>query len=207
MRQRAQFELSAFQPNLEHAKGDRVTLSMELTLNSAITRNNVRGFIQSFEDAVLNSLGNDPTQSLKVMDRQLSVDAVFSNGYKIWSRPTAGDLNYSKRRLQAGGPKQKLQIEFTVVKGPRGAASVEDMLTIFDKQLRSPSSPLMRQPIFYGAVVHKCTVIKSETMDVQPFAEGEPIGVSPIASDFNEESSSSRALPTLFAALLLALLW
>merc|ERR1719411_478859 len=117
MRSRANFELNAFQPNLEHAKGDRVTLSMELTLNSAITRDNVRGFIQSFEDAVLNSIGNDPTVSLKVMDRQLAVDAVYSKGYKIWSRPTMGNVNYAKRRLQAD-PKQKPQIEFTVVKGP-----------------------------------------------------------------------------------------
>jgi len=216
LRSRARFDLTAFQPeSITEAQGDAVTLSMELTLQkSKITRNNVRGFVQSFEDAIRTSIAAESSD--RVMDDQVAVDSVFSNDVKIWSRPTYGDVNVAKRRLQAGNGNQKMRIDFTITRGRRNAASVADMLTIFDKQLRSPSSPLGRQPIFYGAVVHTCTVLKSENVDTQNDREsgikseepGLPHGEAPGFNDAREESSASRSLPALLAAFLaLVAMW
>jgi len=213
LRSRTTFSLRSFQPSLGTIKEtDAATLSMELTLQrTAITRNNVRGFVQSFEDAVMTAMQAESRD--RVVEQQLVVEAIYSDDVPIWSRPSHGTLNAPKRRLLAAVNK-KLRVDFTMVKGPMKTASVMDMLTIFDKQLRSPSSPLMRQPIFFGAVVHSVTVLETSNyrapdmgrvQDSSSPREIKSTRDTPMGAE-RQESSGSRALPIL-AALLLVALW
>merc|ERR1719204_458008 len=154
MRSRTSFQLNAWQPSFTVTDGEVATMSMDLTIQqSAVSRRNVRGFVQSFEDAIITALKYEAVDH--VYEGQFVVDAVWSKDTMIWSRPTAGEFNI--RKLLQAATNQKLRVEFTIVSAPMAdSISVSKMLTIFDKHLRSPSSPLMQQPIFYGSVVHVC---------------------------------------------------
>jgi len=127
-----------------------------------------------------------------VYESQVVVEAVYSKDNMIWSRPSTSNLN-SRRKLMADN--QKIRIVFSMVK-KTGGVSVQEMAEVFKKQLRSPSSPLMVQPIFYGSVVHKC-------VEVDPVAH-EPVtktaGISSV-NDIAEESSAICAAPVLIALL------
>jgi len=201
LRSRASFQLNAWQPGFTITDGEVASMSMDLTIQqSAVSRRNVRGFVQSFEDAIITALKYEAVD--RVYDAQVAVDAVWSKDTMIWSRPTAGEFN--TRKLLQAAANQKLRVEFSVVSAPMSdAISVQRMLTIFDKQLRSPSSPLMQQPIFYGSVVHECRSIEASSYRMS----AGPSGSAPISeTDLAEESSAVRSLPVL-AALLLVALW
>merc|ERR1719232_2523592 len=54
------FSLKAFEPrNMPSALGGTATMSMEISLQGAVSRKNVRGFVQSFEDAVVAGLNQE----------------------------------------------------------------------------------------------------------------------------------------------------
>lgn len=206
LRSRTQFDLQAWAPSLSASNGEVSSMSMELTLQqTAISRKNVRGFVQSFEDAIITAIKYEAQQ--KVYDGQVVVEAVYSKDTQIWSRPTSGQFNVN-RKLLAAAVNQRLRVEFTVVNAPHsGSISVNSVLEIFDKQLRSPSSPLMQQPIFYGSVVHKCITIEASSYRMTSAGHADSVPDSEIESVYGDiESSAARALPIL-AALLVVALW
>jgi len=206
MRSRTSFQLNAWQPSITVTDGEVASMSMDLTIQqSAVSRRNVRGFVQSFEDAILTALKYEAVDH--VYDGQVAVDAVWSKETMIWSRPTAGEFNMRKL-LQDGGANQKLRVEFTIVSAPMAdSVSVSQMLTIFDKQLRSLSSPLMQQPIFAGSVVHECRSIEASSYRMPRNQGTVSVGETEVV-DFGDESSAVRSLPAALLALAaVALLW
>merc|ERR1719326_1085448 len=101
VRTRAEFRLDSWKPALGRGVGEVATMSMELGfMKSMITRKNVRGFVQGFEEALISSLKTEATGRL--YDGQVVVEAVYSKGSMIWSRPTAGSLNVNRRKLMSG---------------------------------------------------------------------------------------------------------
>merc|ERR1712048_515812 len=198
--QSAEFKMKSWEPTFGDIKGDTVTMALDISfMNSKVSRSNVKGFAQGFEAAMTASLRMEATGRL--YEGQVVVEAVYSKGAKIYSRPTAGNLAVNRRRLLAS--EQDLRIEFTLTKAPvKGAMNAEDMATILDQQLRRPTSPLMAQPLFYGSVLHSCE--KIETSDYRMTKVEEH--TRNMYDLVKEESSASRALP-LAAALLLAAFW
>merc|ERR1719204_2395796 len=129
-------------------------MSMDITMQSDISRRNVRGFVQGFEDAVVHALQRESGQ-YRVYESQVAVDAVWAKNTEIWSRPSSGHINEDHRRLQTP-TNQKLRVDFTYscLESMHNSMPLSEMLRLFNRQLRSPVSPLMRQPLFYGSVVH-----------------------------------------------------
>merc|ERR1712217_1003063 len=198
--QSAEFKMKSWEPTFGDVKGNTATMALEMSfVNSEVSRKNVKGFAQGFEAAMMASLRMEATGRL--FDGQIVVEAVYSKGAKIYSRPTSRNMAVNRRKLLAS--EQDLRIEFTMTKAPvKGAMSAEDMAKILDQQLRRPTSPLMAQPLFYGSVLHSCE--KIETSDYRMTeVEDNTLAMYDLAK---EESSASRALP-LAAALLLAAFW
>jgi len=165
-------------------------MAMEITLSSSVDRSNVLIFSQAVQSAIVQSLNSDGSSSV-VYDEQVAIDQILTDGVSIWRRPRVGQI--ANRRLLSVA--QRLVIEFTFLKSYKtNAMELTEMLEIFKKQLTNPSSPLMAQPLFAGAVVHKVTEVDNvDTSDLL------------ITPNTKIASSALAAAPTLFA--LLALLW
>merc|ERR1719321_2512028 len=182
MRSSASFGTVAWRPaSMPKGLGSSASMALEITLSSSVDRTNALSFSQAIHSAIVQSLNSDGNAHT-AYDSQVSVDQIFSNGASIWTRPQQGQIA-SRRLLNVA---QKLRIEFTFAKSDEAnSMSLGDMLAIFDKQLRSPASPLLTQPVLSGAVVHK--VEEVSTSDYQ----------APTQTQL--ASSSMVALPSLFA--------
>merc|ERR1712038_678068 len=97
-------------------------------MQSVVTRKNVRGFVEGFEDSLISALKVEATG--RIMEGQVVVEAVYSKGTQIWSRPNTGRLSvFSRRRLV--GDAQDIRIEFTLANSPvKGAMTVDAMMKI-----------------------------------------------------------------------------
>merc|ERR1719335_482358 len=91
------------------ALGKTASMKMEITMQGSISRKNVRGFVQSFEDAIVNGLELE-SGKYRVYESQVAVDAVYTKGVEIWNRPSNGKLNSQRRLLETN---QKLTVDFT----------------------------------------------------------------------------------------------
>merc|ERR1719487_940037 len=185
MRSSASFGTVAWRPvSMPKGLGSTASMALEITLSSSVDRTNALSFSQAIHSAIVQSL-NSEGSAATVYDSQISVDQIFSNGNSIWTRPMQGQIA-SRRLLNVA---QRLRIEFTFAKSTEpNAMSLGDMLATFDRQLRSPASPLMNQPVLLGAVVH--TVEETSTSDYEA------------PSQTQLASSSAMVLPSLFAVLL-----
>merc|ERR1712012_1530535 len=145
------FDLRAFQPrSMPNALGGTATISMEMTLQGAISQKSVHSLVQTFEESVANALAMESSQ-YHLYDGQVAVEVVWSNDMKLWERPSAGVV-HTRRLLQSS---QRIKIDFTLARhGNSNAMPLPLMLEVFDRQIRSPFSPLMSQPLFNGAVMH-----------------------------------------------------
>lgn len=205
VRSRAEFNLKPWTPKFGSSKGDVVTMAMEMSfMQSSVTRKNVRGFIQGFEDSIITALKAEAHG--RIYEQQIVVEAVYSKGTKIWSRPTSGSVSVDRRKLLSS--EQLLRVDFTMTNAPvKGAMTVEEMVKILDKQLRSPSSPLMVQPMFYGSVFHRCVKIAPSDYrmrDVHVTNE-EANNSKHLFDDYENTSDAVRSLPLLALALFVTL--
>jgi len=97
-RSSAEFTLNAWQPTVAAPQGDVATMKIELTVQqTAITRQNVLGFVHSFEEAILAALKSE--SSTRVFESQVVVESVWSKDTEIWARPTTSSLNNKRRKL------------------------------------------------------------------------------------------------------------
>merc|ERR1719204_352550 len=189
MRSSVSFPMRSWAPeSLPKGLGETASMALEITLSSKVDRSNVLSFSQAVHTAIVQSINADNTVQGTVYDAQVAIDQILSGGVSLWTRPRQGEI--ASRRL-ASNVAQRLTIEFTFANRDGGMA-LTDMVALFNKQLRSPSSPLMNQPLFAGSVVH--TVRETSTSDYA------------VATSAKLTSSALVAVPSLFAALL-ALLW
>merc|ERR1711937_89048 len=177
-------------------------MSMEISLQGAVSRKNVRGFVQSFEDAVVAGL-NQESANFRVFEKQVATEAVWSKGVQIWGRPSEGVINQRRRLLQTN---QRLKIDFTFSAiNNKKAMPLDMMLEVFNRQLRSPFSPMMTQPIFYGSVIHSVyeSDMKSNYIAELPSANSKKV------TDILKEESSTACSTLLFAVLasIMVTLW
>jgi len=192
-----QFQTQPWKPQrLPAGLGTTATMSLEATLQSYVTRANVYSFTTAFQTAIVTSLNEDFSAVDTVFDSQVAVEAVFSNDKPIWQRAAESQLD--SRRLQQPGTAQRLKVVFTFANTALpGSMQLREMIRIFNEQLISPSSPLMNQPLFFGAVVHE---VKAEPL-------GGYLPPNPSGGNTRLTSSASAALP-IFALLgLLQALW
>merc|ERR1719510_199584 len=163
-----------------------------------VSRANALQFAQSVHTAIVSGLNRDPSTKL-IYDEQVSIDAIHSGNSKIWSRPQHQAFGQDRRRIVAGRA-QTLKIEFTFVDVPyKNSMEVYDMMKVFEKQLKSPASPLLSQPIFRTSVIHELE--KIDDSNYKPTLNRE------LASD-NRLVSGASALSAVFGlvSVLLALL-
>jgi hypothetical protein len=188
MRASTSFGAVAWRPaSMPRGLGSSASMALEITLSSNVDRTNALSFSQAVHAAIVQSLNNGATET--VYDSQVSVDQIFSNGVSIWTRPMQGQMS-SRRLLNAA---QRLRIEFTFARSDAAnAMALADMLTEFDRQLRSPSSTLLNQPLLAGAVVHRVEEIT--TSDYVPQTR-------------STQLASSAMVPSALFAMLVALLW
>merc|ERR1712228_594798 len=114
------FRLNSFQPK-EMPKGLNGAASMilDMTLHSAIDRNNVNAFTNSFRGAIVTALNAHPLSKKVVYDQQVSVDAIWADGTRIWSRPE--NTFFGNRRL-VESQSQRILVSFTFVSVPHSLA-------------------------------------------------------------------------------------
>lgn len=168
-------------------------MSMEITLQGAISRSNVRGFVKSFEDAVVAGLAQESSQ-YRVYEKQVATESVWSKGIQIWDRPSQNKMN-QRRLLQTS---QRLKVVFTFSSiDIKNAMPLETMLEVFNRQLRSPFSPMMTQPIFYGSVIHAVYESNVESTYVAEL----PTGKTAKVADLYEEKSNAAASSLFFAVV------
>merc|ERR1719487_3172528 len=181
MRSSASFGTVAWRPlSMPRGLSASASMALEITLSSSVDRTNALSFSQAVHTAIVQSLNSEATSA--VFDSQVSVDQIFSDGVSIWTRPQQGQMA-SRRLLNVA---QRLRIEFTFANsGAANAMPLPEMLTMFDRQLRSPSSPFLNQPLVTGAVVH--SVEEIQTSDY----------VAPTATQL--ASSAMIAVPSLVA--------
>jgi len=193
MRSSTSFGMQSWRPH-SMPKGMGVSASMALTatLSARVDRTNAPSFAQAMHAAIVQSLNAESTGPT-VYDAQVAVDQIFSDGVAIWSRPQQGKLGDRRRRM-LNRVAQELRIEFTFsnIEKPN-AMLLSAMVKSFDKQLSNPTSTLMTQPLFAGAVVHDVREIDTSTY-------------VPVTTSTKLASSAMLAAPSLVAALL-ALLW
>jgi hypothetical protein len=187
MRASASFPVRAFAPqSMPKGLGASASMSLEITLSSTVDRSNVLSFSQAVHTAIVHSLNSDGS-SYNCYDNQVAIDQILSDGVSIWSRPQQGHIA-SRRLLNVA---QRLNVEFTFANSDENnAMPLSDMIAIFDKQLRSPSSPLLNQPLFAGAVVHEVKEISDSDYTV------------PTETTTKLASSAYVAVPSLLALLL-----
>jgi hypothetical protein len=189
MRASTSFGTEAWQPHsVPKGMGNAASMSLEITLSSRVDRSNALSFSQAVHAAIVQSLQAE-AQGVMVYDEQVSIDQLYSGNKSIWTRPAQGQI--ASRRLLNTAQKLKIEFTFSNVR-KQNAMLLSDMVANFDKQLRSPSSTLMNQPLFAGAVVHDVREISTSTY-------------VPPSGNTALTSSAFVAVPSLFA--LLALLW
>jgi len=196
---RTSFGLKAFEPeSLPNALGGSATINMEITLQGEIMRKNVAGFVESFKQAIVTGLSQE-SANYRVYEKQVSVDAVMNKGVPIWERPSAGRAQ--RRLLQTA---QQLKVQFTFYSmDTKNAMPLVTMLEVFNRQLRSPFSPLMTQPMFYSSVVHK--VYASDDVPMY-LAKPTTSSRTDTTADIYEEKSSA-AFPTAIIAAFMSVLF
>merc|ERR1719333_2074018 len=194
---RTSFGLKAFEPrSMPSALGGTATMSMEITLQGAVSRRNVAGFVESFKDAVVSGMSLESSK-YRVYESQVAVEAVWSKGVQIWGRPSADKLSQRRRLLQSN---QKLKVDFIFSEMKnKNSMPLAIMLEVFDRQLRSPFSPMMTQPMFYGSVIH--AVYDSE-YDSTYMASSESAQVADIFAEEKSGSAVPSALVALYASIL-----
>jgi len=194
-RTRAKFMINAFEPkSLPAGLSQTASLALVMTLEKgSITRTNAHLFAHSMKEAIRMALNEH--DNYQVYDSQVSVDRVKSNGVPIWQRTTKGAMHdVAFRRLESGAQTLITEITFANVHQVN-AMPLKNMIEAFERQIKSPSSPLMHQPVFYGAIVHSVEEIKTSTYSP-------PVGEKEISL----ESSAFALIPCAFFALLSALL-
>jgi len=194
LRSRTDFNLGAWKPaSMPDGLGKSASMSLELTLNSPldIGRANVKLFAQSMHSAIVTSL-NEAAVEFKVYDTQVSIDAVYSDGIPIWTRPIQGKM--ASRRLMDSP--QRIRVEFTFANvETANAMPLHTMTEDFNRQLKSPSSSLMLQPVFFGSIVHRVYEITTSSYEPDYYPSDLIDGTS----------STTRAVPII--AILLITLW
>merc|ERR1712012_728881 len=116
----------------------------------------------------------------------------------IWSSPS---IVSDRRKLESH---KTIRVVFSMHNSD-GAMTVQHMLAIFDKQLRSPASPLMAQPLFYGSDVHSCKQV--EAVDSRTQMGGIHSDIHSAYDIVNEESSAIRAVPIIVGLLTMLAMW
>jgi len=193
LQSRADFKMSAWAPrSIPNGLGEKASMAMEITITSQIRRTDAKLFSLSVHEAIVTSLNEDST-SYKVYDNQVSIDAIYSDGVAIWTRPVQGQMA-SRRLLRTP---QSIRIEFTFANiEAENAMPLSQMTQVFDRQLRSPTSSLMTQPVFFESVIGRVEEIT--TSNYQP---------NPNKNYYSSElkSSASRSVAPLVVLLLVAL--
>jgi len=89
-----------------------------------------------------------------VYESQVSVDAVYRDNVRIWSRP---ETMYGNRRLLKAED-SLLTVDFTLANVDyHRAMPMSMMLEDLRLQLIRPASSLYQQPLFRGSVIHDCS--------------------------------------------------
>jgi len=192
MRASTEFSMRSWAPeSMPIGLGKTASMALELTLNSQIDRSNSMMFAHSVHSAIVTSL-NQADSANTAFEEQVVIDAIFSDGIPLWTKPYAGQV--SSRRLLAGRKKLRVEFTFGYVKKPN-SMPVNEMIRIFDSQIRSPASPLMNQPVFFGSVLHSVQDIgKSDSFDDLLHSE-------------TLESASTQCVPLVALFAVIALVW
>jgi len=188
------FGVRAFEPkSFPNGLGKSASFAMVMTMDSKINRKNVLMFTHSLKQAIVTALNEDSIQT--VYSNQVSVDKVISNGVSIWEKTDTS--SWDARRLEVSSV-QRIETHISFGKVNRAnSMSLSKMIEVFEKQIKSPSSPLMHQPVFYGAIVHDV----HDLPNARPY---EPIEEVKVLNGM--ESSAFAVVPFALFALLSALL-
>lgn len=137
--------------------GLSTSASMRLEMSvpaGSVLRDSAARFAASLKQALLNGLNGDALSTKAVYDNQVSIDSIMANQVPIWSRVQYQAISSASRRRLPGGA-QTLSIEFTFAEVSRtNSMELYEMIQVLDRQLKSPASSLLAEPIFAQAVIH-----------------------------------------------------